>query len=315
MSVTDEIREVAKKLLREKQVELVIGYEQGTLPMRTRPVFVRSEEEADRLIWTGWCENDLVGYLAGRDGRTAIVAKACSVRAIVNCIRESRLKREDVVIIGVRCKGILDRGRVQDLLKGRTLTDAAIEGDELVLSGSDFEERVPCKTVLREECLYCTDPEPAGADYVVGPEAETKAVEDEYADIREMEQKPLDERWEWFSREMDKCIRCYACRNACPVCYCKECFADSTSPEWLSKGDALEDKQFFHIVRAFHTAGRCVDCGTCERVCPMGVKLRVLTRKIQKDVKELFGADAGTDLESALPLATFRPDDPDDFTE
>ncbi|NOZ22850.1 MAG: 4Fe-4S ferredoxin, partial [Planctomycetes bacterium] len=82
MKTTDEIRQVAKDLLREEKVELVIGYERGTLPLRSRPVFVRTEAEADRLIWDNWCEADLVRYLHDREEKTAIVAKACDVRAI-----------------------------------------------------------------------------------------------------------------------------------------------------------------------------------------------------------------------------------------
>jgi len=230
-------------------------------------------------------------------------------------MKEKQVARENVVIIAVRCGGILDRKQVEDMLKGRALTDAIVEGDTLILKGDGFEERVPCSSVLREECLYCAAPEPVEADHVVGPEVKPRPAEDEYADIKEFEKKSPEERWQWFSQEIEKCIRCYACRNACPMCYCSECFVESNDPEWVGKGDDLPDKQFFHIIRAFHTAGRCVDCGACERACPMGIKLRMLTRKIQKDVKELFGGEAGKDPDSPPALATFEPKkDTDDFT-
>jgi len=315
LTATDEIRELAKKLLREKQADLVIGYERGTLPMRSRPAFVRTEADADRLIWDEWCEANLARYLWDRDEKTAVVAKACDVRAVIAALKEDRVERDRVVIIGVRCGGILDRGRVAELLKGREPTEAVVKDGSLILRGRDFEESVPCNAVLREECTCCTDREPVEADYVVGPEVQPPSDSDDYADIEELEAKSTEERWQWFCREIEKCIRCYACRNACPMCYCSECFVDSTSPEWLGKGDDLPDKQFFHIVRAFHQAGRCVDCGACERACPMGVKLRTLTRKLRKDVKELFGTEAGKDLDSAPALAAFDPEDPDDFIE
>ncbi|MEW6359997.1 MAG: 4Fe-4S dicluster domain-containing protein [Planctomycetota bacterium] len=315
MSTVDDIRQLARDLLREGKVALVIGYERGTLPMRSRPAFVRTEAEADRLMWDPWCEADLVRYLHDRKEKTAVVAKACDVRAIVAAIKEKQIKRDNVVIIAVRCGGILDRRRAEQIVKGRRLTAAVIEGETLVLNGDGFEERVLCSAVLREECLYCADPAPVEADHVVGPEVKPRAAEDEYADVAAFEKKSPEERWRWFYREIEKCIRCYACRSACPMCYCSECFADSSDPEWIGRGDDLVDKQFFHIVRAFHTAGRCVDCGACERACPMGIKLRMLTRKIQKDVKELFGGEAGKDMDSPPALAAFDPKkDKDDFT-
>ncbi|MDP3880455.1 MAG: 4Fe-4S dicluster domain-containing protein, partial [Dehalococcoidales bacterium] len=104
-----------------------------------------------------------------------------------------------------------------------------------------------------------------------------------------------------------------ACRNACPLCYCQQCFVDRSRPQWVGKTTSASDTAIFHIMRAFDLAGRCVECGACERACPMGVDIRKLNTKLVGDVKNLFSYQAGMSLEELAPLATFRPDDPDKF--
>ena len=63
-------------------------------------------------------------------------------------------------------------------------------------------------------------------------------------------------------------------------------------------------------IRAFHVAGRCTDCGECSRVCPQGIPLHLLNRKMIKDIDEFYGEyQAGEDTESRAPLTDFRQDD------
>ena len=107
--LTQEIREAARKLLRDGQVQVVIGFERGSLPLRSRPCFVRREENADRLVWDGFCETDVARYLPKRKEKAAIVAKGCDSRALVELIKENQVVRDQVVIIGVPCKGMIDR--------------------------------------------------------------------------------------------------------------------------------------------------------------------------------------------------------------
>jgi ferredoxin len=121
------------------------------------------------------------------------------------------------------------------------------------------------------------------------------------------------ERWQHFQQLLAPCIRCYACRNACPMCYCPTCFVDESTPQWLGKSIDPTDTQNFHFLRAYHLAGRCTDCGNCERACPVGIKMRLLTKKLEKDVAELYDYEAGLNLDDPPPLDTYRPDDPQEF--
>jgi ferredoxin len=148
---------------------------------------------------------------------------------------------------------------------------------------------------------------------LVGEKVPETAGKDEFSEVTDLESKSAEERWKHFKEELSKCIRCYACRNVCPLCYCKMCFVDQTMPAWFGKTNDLADTMIYHIVRAFHMAGRCVDCGACSRACPMNINLRELAKKIEKIMKERYGYEAGVSLEKMPPLGEFEMEDPQEF--
>jgi formate dehydrogenase subunit beta len=311
-SLTTEIRKVARELLRDKKVQVVIGFERGSVPLRSRPCFVRKEEDVDRLLWDGFCENNVARYVAKRKEKMAVVAKGCDSRAVVELIKENQVSRDQVILIGVPCRGMIDRSRLEASVAPRRILQAEEKEDLLILKGADFEEAVPRSDFLCESCRTCTYPNPVLADFLVG-EPVVEENQDLFADLEAFDAMKPEERWAYLSDEMNKCIRCYACRNACPLCYCPECFVDATLPQWIGKSTDASDTMIFHLMRAYHLAGRCVACGACERACPVGVDIRKLNRKLLKDVKDLFGYEPGLSLDEVSPLATFRPDDPEHF--
>ena len=180
------------------------------------------------------------------------------------------------------------------------------------MNGAEFEKRFNRKDILHHSCKTCTHPAPVISDRLVGSPVPSPP-DDTFEDIAAFEALSPDERWDYFNGEMQKCIRCYACRNACPLCYCKECFVDATRPQWIGKSVDLSDTALFHLMRGFHLAGRCVQCGACERACPMGVDIGKLNRKFAKDVLENFSYQSGMSLDTTAPLSTYRPDDPEQF--
>lgn len=306
------LRETAKKLLEEKRVDLIIGYERGTLPLRTTPCFISNAKDVDKLVWDATCENNLAKYLLDRKGKVGVVAKGCDARSIVACIIEKQIDRNRVFIIGIPCSGIIDRKKVEAELDGKEILEARIDNDHIILKGSDFEKNLPVNDFLDDSCLSCKHRNPPLYDVLVGDRVPEK-MDDEFVGTSRNETKSGDERWEYFTKELSKCIRCYACRNVCPLCYCEECFVDQSMPTWLGKTDNLSDTMLYHIVRVFHTAGRCVDCAACSHACPMGINLRELTQRMVKLVKELYGFEAGLSLEDVPPLTTFKQDDPQEF--
>jgi ferredoxin len=319
--LTTRLRETARQLLSEDQVDVVIGYAEGSLPLRTTPCFVDDPEQVDQLVWNTSCENTLATYLQTVEGKAAIVAKGCDARAIVTKIIEHQVERENVVILGVPCQGVIDRQRIKAQLGGREILRAEITNGRLELGGADFEQTLDLQEAMCEDCVVCRHKNPTVYDILVAEEAEqTVAAADLASQERGTRPTPEefaewspDERWAYFSQEFERCIRCYACREACPVCYCTECFVDQSQPEWFAKSDDLSDIMAFHLVRLYHVAGRCLDCGACDRACPMHIDLRTLGRKVEEDIRELFGYESGMELEAAPLLGTFRPNDPQAF--
>jgi len=95
---------------------------------------------------------------------------------------------------------------------------------------------------------------------------------------------------EWMAA-FNKCVKCYGCRDICPMCFCKECALEH--PDLMSTGKVPPDS-IFQLVRAIHMAGRCIDCGLCEENCPADIPLRVLYKKGNALVKDLFDYDTGS---------------------
>lgn len=312
-AIAQKIREVAKKLLSEGKVDVVIGYAQGSVPMRDYPYFAYTPEEAENLTWSGFCNSNLANFTIRRPGRMAVVAQGCVSRSLVGVIKENQLKRENLFVIGVASPGMLDRGKVQAAFPGKLITAVKEEGEDLVITGRGFEERLPRKRFMKDNCYTCVQRNPVICDELIGEESEPTHGGNIDKVAAPWEKLNPAERWAEFQETFKDCIRCYACRDACPLCYCNVCFVDESQPQWCGKTQDDADVATFHILRAFHCAGRCTDCGACEAACPQGIKMRRLTSKIEKDIRELYGYRPGMSLEQEPPMAVYRPNDPQDF--
>ena len=308
----DTIRKIAEKILKEGTVEMVIGFRKGTVPLMNEPHFVQNPDDVKNLVWDSNCGINLANYLTDRKEKIGIVAKGCDSRNIVTHIIENKIKREQLYIIGVPCKGMIDRRKIAGMLEVEM--ESAVEaGEQVTVKGGDVEKTFEKSDVLQDNCAICNHRNPVEYDELAAePVAEQQGV-DRYADVRRIEAMPAEEKYQFFDELLADCIRCYACRNACPLCYCPTCFVDESQPQWVGKGQDPSDVRTFHFLRAFHCAGRCTDCGACERACPVGIKVRLLTKKLEKNCLELFNWEAGLSLEVRPPLDTYKPGDPDEF--
>jgi ferredoxin len=312
VSVNALLRETAARLLAEGTVRLVVGWEKGTLPLRTTPLLARTAEQADRLVADATCDQNLAVYLTRfKDEKVALVARPCEARTLVEYCREHRASPDRVLAIGVPCTGMLSRRALERRLSGRLPAAGRLEGDLVICSGEDWEERLPLTDLLEPVCYGCRLP---GADRYWRVLGESRPpAGDRYAELDRFRQMAGEERYAAFCRAVERCIRCYACRQACPMCYCPECFSDRSAPTWVGSSDDLSDTMVFHLTRTLHLAGRCVDCGACVRACPVGVDLRHLHLRLGREAEERFAYRPGLDAADRPLVATFRPDDPEEF--
>ena len=285
--IQKQLRDIAKELLISGDFEMLIGYGEGSLPQKVTPIFIRKPEEAEHLVFNEYCSPNLVTYLKKfkpKDKKIAIVTKACDNRSLVMLIKEKQIEREKIFIIGVECPGIT------------------------------ISPEINKESNLDVICISCTIRSPVIYDRLlkIGERGEIEKKEEfklSDEEIEAFEKMSPNERWKYFQNEIKKCIRCYACRNVCPLCYCEQCFVDITSPRWLSEGLDASDLTFYHLVRILHSAGRCGKCGACEHACPMGIRLRFLTRKMSDIIEELYGTKAGINPDEPPALGVFREAD------
>jgi ferredoxin len=311
----EQIREIAARLLRDAAVDMVIGFKEGTIPLMTTPFAARSVGDVELLTWNTHCRVNLARYLTDLTdckGKVAVVAKGCDSRSIVNHLAEGKIRRENLVIIGVPCDGMVDRYNLSARFGAAVERIVALDEETLVVQGGGQEKKFPKAELLRRNCRVCVQRNPVLYDELVGDRVEPPTDIDRFAEVAQLEILDIEQRWRHFETLVAPCIRCYACRDACPTCYCPTCFVDEAQPQWVGKTDEAPDVMTFHILRAFHTAGRCTDCGACVSACPMGIDLRAFTRKLEKDCLELWGWEAGQDAEVRPALETYRPNDPED---
>ena len=325
--IEKNMREVARTLLNEKKVDMIIGYAQGTVPLSSSPIFIKNVEDVDNLIWNNLCYVNLVRYVVPpltefvenekKELKVGIVSKGCVARSLIHLAKEKQVDPEKIKIIGIPCNGVVNRRRIEKELGEKEVLEISVSNDQVIVKGKDFEEVLPYQDYLNELCKTCKVKSPpmssSLSDVIVGDSIEISSVEDDFADLDNYESKTPEEKWEVITELLSDCTRCYACREACPMCYCNLCFVDQNKPIWFGKTSEMSDIVVFHLVRAMHMAGRCVGCGSCSSVCPMGIDLKLINRKLEKIVKERFDFTAGLSLYVMPPMMTQKMEDSEDF--
>jgi len=298
--ITKKIQEIATKLFAEGKIDVFLAWEQeGELDFETKAYVARNTEDVKNIVFNEYSiyniANTLLKFRDTQD-KIGIAAKGCDSRGIVRLLEDLQIKRDRLYIVGIPCPGLKD-----------PLTAARNYGG---LGKKTAEEG------LAKKCLNCTQPNPVIYDELVGPEQTPRQQGDRFAKVKEIEQMSADERYKFWEDTLSSCIRCYACRQVCVACDCRTCIFDEMKPQWVGRENSTTDNMMYHLVKHAHMAGRCIECGECERVCPVHIPLMLINQKLIKDIGELFGGpEAGMQYVegSKPPLSVYREDDPDSF--
>lgn len=276
----EQMKTRAKELLSNGSVNRVLAYEKGLFDYDVTPkIFTTIEEIDQKFVFNEHCGANLSKYLIKESkgqGKIAVFMKPCDTFSFNQLIAEHRVKAENVYVIGVACDKTVD-------MDGNTL----------------------------ERCLNCKSKRHVIYNELIGEETELPKENNRFDMVSKLEQMTADQRFEFWRSELSRCIRCNACRNVCPACNCEKCIFDNPNSGAENKAPANSfEESMFHIIRAYHVAGRCTDCGECSRVCPEHIPLHLLNRKFIKDINELYGEyQAGQTVNERNPLISYTKDD------
>ncbi|MGN0666831.1 MAG: 4Fe-4S dicluster domain-containing protein [Huintestinicola sp.] len=305
----------AKELLADGTVNRVVAWKAGEFAYDTTPAVFTSAEEIDAgLVYNDFCGPNLSKYLvkeSRKEGKLLVFLKPCDSYSFNQLTKEHRIIRENIYVVGVPCKGKVNAEAVRSKgIKG--ITDMESDGENVTVHTLYGDKQLPLSETLGAKCATCKSKKHAAFDELLGGEdGEVNNDGKRFEKVAELEAMTPDERYEFWRGELSKCIRCNACRNVCPACTCENCVFDNPNSgiQQRAATDSFEENMF-HIIRAFHVAGRCTDCGECSRVCPQSIPLHLLNRKYIKDIDEFYGEyQAGEDLETKAPLNTYTFDD------
>lgn len=321
----NSLREKARETLGRDDVRRLIGWQRGTYGFEAAPVVLKDPSDVEKLIFDPTCVHNLASFITleeetpvprGEEPDTrkiAVMVKGCDSRAIVQQLVEKAYERDDVIVLGIPCRGVIDRRKAEALL-GDVVEPVAVEEEEekFVLDVGGEKKEIAREELLMDKCLRCRYPNPLISDIMLAEEVE-KFADDDFADVEEFEKKSPEEKWDFWEEQFSKCIRCYSCRNVCPMCYCVECVVTQLKPQWTRRSTDISENTAYHLQRAWHLAGRCIECMECQRVCPVDIPIMTLNRKLTHDVKEMFDYEPGVDVEAEPLLASYNPKDPEEY--
>ena len=312
----EQLIDKASELLTSGTVSCVLGWGAGEFGYDVTPtLFKNAEELKNGFVFNDFCGANFAKYLVSKtqkqEGKILVFLKPCDTYSFNQLLTEHRFDREKVYAVGIPCEGMADIAKVK-AIAGDGISSVSFDGDTISVSTLYADAPVAVKTadVLLERCVNCKSKKHVAYDELLGDEGEVVASA-RFDEVARIEAMTPDERFAFWQNELSKCIRCNACRDACPACTCEKCVFDNPSSgvENKSPANSFEEKMF-HIIRAFHVAGRCTDCGECSRVCPQNIPLHLLNRKFIKDINEFYGEyQAGAEVGSRAPLVDYTTED------
>ena len=305
----------AVSLLENGTVNAVLGWGKGEFAYDVTPtMFDTADEIRENFVWNDFCGANFSKYLVSKtkktEGKILVFLKPCDTYSFNQLLTEHRFDREKVYVVGVPCEGMADIAKVKaqigEGVANIDFTDAGL----VVTNFYDETKTIAYADVMAERCVNCKSKKHVAFDELLGETGEVISS-GRFDEVEKLEAMTPDERFAFWQGELSRCIRCNACRDVCPACTCEKCVFDNPNSGVENKAPATTfEEQMFHIIRAFHVAGRCTDCGECSRVCPQNIPLHLLNRKFIRDIDNFYGEyQAGAEVGSRAPLVNYTLDD------
>lgn len=312
---SEQLKSKAIALLNEGKVASVLGWSYGDFAYDVTPKLFKSQEEIEKgLIYTDFCGANLSKYLVSKktDGGVLVFLKPCDTYSFNQLLSEHRFERENVYAVAIPCNGMVDINKVKNQVKGAILSFEEKEEGLFVKTIYNENLLLPYESILLEKCMSCKSKKHVAYDELMGESGDI-LESNRFDEVARLEGLSPEERFEFWQNELSRCIRCNACRDACPACTCEKCVFDNPSSGLENKAPVNSfEEQMFHIIRALHVAGRCTDCGECSRACPQGIPLHLINRKLIKDMNRLYGEyQAGENVGELGPLVNYTVNDPE----
>lgn len=294
-------------------VERVLGWKKGEFDYDITPGIFTAKNQLDDFVWNDFCGANLSKYLIGETAKTEkkvlVFLKPCDTYSFNQLLTEHRFDREKVYAVALPCEGMITASEIKKHAEGIA---SVSDNGETVTVNTLFDGDIvfPRSELLPDRCRNCKSKKCVAYDELLGENGDV-IDNKRFDEVEKIEAMTADERFSFWQGELSRCIRCNACRDVCPACTCEKCVFDNPSSGIESKApsDSFEEKMF-HIIRAFHVAGRCTDCGECSRVCPQNIPLHLLNRKFIKDIDCFYGEyQAGAEVGGRSPLVDYKLDD------
>ncbi len=313
-AVEQKMIERATQLLESGEVARVIGWKKGEFIYDPSPASFESVAELKDFVYDWFCGANLSKYLIAaskKAGKTAVFLKPCDTYSFNQLIKEHRINRDNILVIAVECLAKLDIEAIKSKVDG-IVKEVAVEGKDVKVTTTSGEYTLYKPEVVLSKCAVCNKSHQVKDEEIVLREKPVRDV-NRFEEVEKLEAMTEEERFAFWREQLSKCIRCNACRNVCPACSCVKCVFDNPASGISAKANDSEfEENLFHVIRAFHVAGRCTDCGECSRVCPQHIPLHLLNRKFIKDIDGLYGEfQAGETSEGKTPLTSYTEGDKD----